>query len=77
MNALWFRDHKVGSDIIFLFAGYAGMIGEAIWQLTRVNEALMLRKVIINAAHVLSEGHPVEIATNLRPYRLTDALDSE
>lgn len=53
------------------------MIGEAIRQLTGVNQASMLRKVIINTALVLSEGHPVEIETTLRPHRLTETLDSE
>ncbi|KAJ5973964.1 polyketide synthase [Penicillium waksmanii] len=28
-NAPWMRDHKVGDDIVFPFAGYAAMVGEA------------------------------------------------
>ncbi|CAG7923142.1 unnamed protein product [Penicillium olsonii] len=76
-NAPWIRDHKVGQDIVFPFAAYAGMIGEAIRQVTGVNEAFILRKVIISTALVINEGHPVEIVTSLRRYQLTDSLGSE
>jgi acyl transferase domain-containing protein/SAM-dependent methyltransferase len=76
-NAPWIRDHKVGEDIVFPFAGYAGMIGEAVRQATGVEQAFKLRKVIVSTALVLNEGTPVEIMTTLRRRRLTDSLDSE
>ncbi|POR37432.1 Polyketide synthase [Tolypocladium paradoxum] len=75
-NAPWIRDHKVGDDVVFPFAGYAGMIGEAVRQVTGVDEAFKLRKVVISTALVLNEGKPVEIMTTLRRHRLTDSLDS-
>jgi malonyl CoA-acyl carrier protein transacylase len=75
-NAPWIRDHKVGDEIIFPFAGFIAMIGEAVRQLTRVNEAFKLRNMIVNTALVLKEG-PVEIITSLHRHRLTDSLDSE
>ncbi|XRM46506.1 hypothetical protein ABZX51_009537 [Aspergillus tubingensis] len=76
-NAPWIRDHRVGKDIVFPFAGYAGMIGEAVRQVTMVNEGFILRKVTISTALVLREEIPVEITTMLRRCRWTDSLDSE
>ncbi|CEI65620.1 Compactin diketide synthase mokB [Fusarium venenatum] len=76
-NAPWIRDHMVGDDIIFPFAGYAGMIGEAIRQLTHVDEGFKLRAVRVSTALVLTKGKPVEIMSTIRRKRLTDSLDSE
>ncbi|KAJ5783184.1 hypothetical protein N7457_004958 [Penicillium paradoxum] len=76
-NAPWIRDHKVGDDIVFPFACYAAMIGEAVRQVTGVEEGFKLRNVIVSTALVLNEGPPVEIMTTLRRHRLTDSLDSE
>jgi acyl transferase domain-containing protein/protein-L-isoaspartate O-methyltransferase len=76
-NAPWIRDHKVGEDIVFPFAGYAAMIGEAVRQATGVDQAFKLRNVIVSTALVLTEGPPVEIMTTLRRHRLTDYLDSD
>jgi acyl transferase domain-containing protein/NADPH:quinone reductase-like Zn-dependent oxidoreductase/SAM-dependent methyltransferase len=76
-NAPWIRDHKVEDDIVFPFVGYACMIGEAIRQVTHVNEGFKLRAVRISAALVLNEGKPVELMSTLRRKRLTDSLDSE
>ncbi|KND94632.1 Lovastatin diketide synthase LovF [Tolypocladium ophioglossoides CBS 100239] len=76
-NAPWIRDHKVADDIVFPFAGYAGMIGEAVRQVTGAEEAFKLRNVVVSTALVLNEGKPVEIMTTLRRHRLTDSLDSE
>ncbi|KAJ5953151.1 Acyl transferase/acyl hydrolase/lysophospholipase [Penicillium verhagenii] len=76
-NAPWIRDHKVGTNIVFPFAGYAGMVGEAVRQLTGVNESFKLRKVVISTALVLNEGQPVEITSSFRRIHLTDSLDSE
>ncbi|KAJ5675621.1 polyketide synthase [Penicillium macrosclerotiorum] len=76
-NAPWIRDHKVGEDIVFPFAGYAGMIGEAVRQITGVEDAYKLRNIVVSTALVLNEGQPVEIMTTFRRLRLTDSLDSE
>jgi acyl transferase domain-containing protein len=76
-NAPWIRDHKIGGDIVFPFAAYVGMTGEAVRQATGIHEAFTLRKIIISTAMVLREGHPVEITTALRRHRLTDSLDSD
>ncbi|KAJ5297689.1 Acyl transferase/acyl hydrolase/lysophospholipase [Penicillium antarcticum] len=76
-NVSWICDHKVGDDIVFPFAGYAGMAGEAVRQITGVNESFKLRNVLVSTALVINSGQSVEIVTALRRNRLTDSLDSE
>lgn len=76
-NAPWVRDHKVGEDMIFPAAGYMSMIGEAVRQVSGIEEAFSLRHVVVGAATVLAEGKTVEFVTTLRKHRLTDSLDSE
>lgn len=77
-NAAWIRDHKIGDDIIFPFAAYAGMIGEAVRQITGVNEAFIMRNVVVSTALALRESNqPVELITVMRRHRLTDSLDSD
>ncbi|KAJ6008477.1 Acyl transferase/acyl hydrolase/lysophospholipase [Penicillium herquei] len=77
-NAPWMRDHKIGTDIIFPFAGYAGMIGEALRQLNGSQNGFKLRKTVISTALILQDnGSPVEIMTTLRRNRLTIAADSD
>ncbi|KAJ4207018.1 hypothetical protein NW759_014016 [Fusarium solani] len=75
-NVPWVRDHIIGENAVFPFAGYVAMVGEAIRQTTGVQEAYALRHVLVNSALLLTEGHPVEVMTTFRPYRLTDSLDS-
>ncbi|KAJ5989668.1 Acyl transferase/acyl hydrolase/lysophospholipase [Penicillium waksmanii] len=76
-NAPWMRDHQVGGDIVFPFAGYAEMIGEALSQLSGVPDAFRLRHVVISTALVLKDNHPTEIMTTIRRRRLTHNLDSD
>lgn len=76
-NAPWIRDHKVGEDIIFPFAGYAAMAGEAIRQASGVQQAFKLHNVTVSTALVVKDGPPVEIMTTLHRQRLTDSLDSD
>lgn len=76
-SAAWLRDHKVGDDIIFPFAGYITMAGEAARQLSGIEQAYRLRHVFVSTALVISEGHPTELITTLRRERLTDTLDSD
>ena len=76
-NAGWIRDHKIKEDVVFPFAGYAAMVGEAVKQLTGVEEGFSLRHVVVSTALVVEEGKPTEIVTALRRHRLTDSLDSQ
>ena len=75
-SAPWIRDHKVGDDVIFPFAGYIAMAGEAARQLSGVDTAYRLRHVIVSSALVVNEGAPTETITTLRRHRLTDTEDS-
>lgn len=75
-DAPWLRDHKIEGTIVFPAAGYLSMAGEAVRQLTGVEDAYTLRHVVLSQALVLQEGVDTEIVTNFRPHRLTDSTDS-
>ena len=73
----WLIDHKVREDVVFPFAGYVAMAGEAIRQLTGVEAGFSVRHVVAHTAMVLTESKPVEVVTNLRRHKLTDNSDSD
>ncbi|TGO20105.1 hypothetical protein BTUL_0001g01140 [Botrytis tulipae] len=75
-NTNWLKDHKVGDDIVFPFAGYVAMAGEAVRQTTKIDEAFRLRHISVGTAMLLSEDKPTEVITTLRPLRLTISQDS-
>ncbi len=75
-NTTWLKDHKVGDDIVFPFAGYVAMAGEAVRQITKIEDAFRLRHISVGTAMLLSEEKPTEIITTLRPLRLTISQDS-
>ncbi|KAH1426141.1 hypothetical protein KXW31_006867 [Aspergillus fumigatus] len=75
-NTPWMRDHKVGEHIVFPFCGYIALAGEAIRQLTNVEEGFSVRNIIVSTALVLSEGKPTEMMATFRPHRLTNFLNS-
>ncbi|KAI1388535.1 putative polyketide synthase [Hypoxylon trugodes] len=75
-NVPWVRDHRVGEDIVFPFAGYIALAGEAIRQLTEIEDGFSIRNIKVTMALVLSEGKPTEMLTSFRPHRLTDSLNS-
>ena len=76
-NAPWIRDHKVGNDIVFPFAGYIAMAGEAVRQIHGVDDGFRLRHVIVNTALIVSDEKSTEIITTFHRDRLTDTLDSQ
>ncbi|KNG85249.1 putative polyketide synthase [Aspergillus nomiae NRRL 13137] len=75
-NTPWIRDHKVGENIVFPFCGYIALAGEAIRQLTNIEEGFSVRNIIVTTALVLSEGKPTEMMASFRPHRLTNSLNS-
>lgn len=75
-NTTWLKDHKVGDDIVFPFAGYVAMAGEAVRQVTKIESAFRLRHISVGTAMLLSEEKPTEIITTLRSLRLTISQDS-
>lgn len=74
----WLADHKVRQDIVFPFAGYVALAGEAVRQTTGATEQMpyRLRHVVARTALVLSETKATELVTTLRQYKLTDSDDS-
>ncbi|KAH7021375.1 KR domain-containing protein [Microdochium trichocladiopsis] len=83
----WLRDHNVKGDIVFPCAGYVGMIGEAIRQLTAITDGgndaetpftgFSIRGMVIDTAMLLSESRSTEVLTSLTRHRLTDSLESD
>ena len=71
----WIEDHKIIDDIVFPAAGFIAMAGEAIRQITDVDD-FTLRHVVIKTALMLQDPKGLEVMTSLRPVRLTTALDS-
>jgi SAM-dependent methyltransferase len=75
----WARDHKILDDIVYPFAGYVAMAGEAARQLAAdpdVATGFHLKKIVVHTAMVLREEQPTEIITSVRPQQLTDTLTS-
>ena len=73
----WLYDHKVVDDVVFPFAGYVCMAGEAIRQVTGVEAGYSVRHVVAHTALVLTDSKPVEVVTTLRRHKLTDSTESD
>ena len=75
----WLADHKIYRDVVFPFAGYVALAGEALRQLTHSlhDVGYRLRHVVANTALVLSDSVPTELMTSLRHHKLNDKEDSE
>ncbi|KAL8826449.1 MAG: hypothetical protein Q9191_003792 [Dirinaria sp. TL-2023a] len=76
-NVPWIRDHRVGENIVFPFCGYVALAGEAVRQLTKIEDGFSIRNIIVSTALILTEGKPTEMMTMFRPHRLTNSLDSD
>lgn len=53
------------------------MAGEAIRQISEINERFRLRRIVVSTALILSDDKPTELITTLRKQQLTDSLDSQ
>ena len=73
----WLYDHKIQNDVVFPFAGYCAMAGEAVLQITGLSIGYSLRHVTAHIALVLTDNKPVEIVNTLRRHRLSDSAVSE
>lgn len=69
----WLSDHKVRKDVVFPFAAYVAMAGEAVRQVTGCERGYRLRHVVARTALLVTDTDPVEMVTALRPQRLTDS----
>lgn len=75
----WLADHKIRHDVVFPFAGYVALAGEAVRQLTHSSHDVgyRLRHVVAYTALLLSDSAPTELMTSLRRHKLNDNEDSE
>ncbi|OTB02208.1 hypothetical protein M426DRAFT_322916 [Hypoxylon sp. CI-4A] len=78
-DASWLVDHKVARDVVFPFAGYVAMAGEAIRQVAGADtgSSYHIRHIVAHTALVLNDSKPTEIITTLRRKRLTDSDESQ
>ncbi|KAI1826773.1 hypothetical protein F4861DRAFT_545304 [Xylaria intraflava] len=76
-NAPWVRDHRVEDEIVFPFAGYVAIAGEAARQASGAELGFRIRNLLVRTALVVSEDHPIELVTNLRRRALTKTTDSQ
>lgn len=73
----WLADHRIKTDIVFPFAGYVSMAGEAVRQATGGGRCgYRVRHAVTHTAMVLQHSQSVEIITTLKPVRLGDSTDS-
>ncbi|KAJ3494818.1 hypothetical protein NLG97_g3829 [Lecanicillium saksenae] len=63
-NAPWVRDHVINGDVVFPFAAYIAMAGEAIRQIHGTGHGFKLRDVTATTALVVPDEKPVELVTN-------------
>ncbi|OJI89152.1 hypothetical protein ASPTUDRAFT_134297 [Aspergillus tubingensis CBS 134.48] len=73
----WLADHKIRRDVVFPFAGYIAMAGEAVRQISGADNGFSIRHVVAQSALVLVESKPVEMMTALHPRMMTDSDDGE
>ena len=73
-DVTWIRGHKIVDDIVFPAAGFISMVGEAIRQITAL-EDFSVRRIAIQTALLLQSSEPIGTTTSLRPVRLNSDLD--
>lgn len=67
----WLQDHKVMNGVVFPFAGFIAMIGEAVRQVTGL-PAYRLKNVVVKTALLVPDSETTEIITNLTRGALTE-----
>ncbi|KAM3511944.1 hypothetical protein MY11210_004415 [Beauveria gryllotalpidicola] len=72
-NAPWVRDHVINGDIVFPFAAYIAMAGEAIRQISDTGHGFQLRDATATTALVVPEDKPVELITTFHRVDSTSA----
>ncbi|KAI1173516.1 fatty acid synthase S-acetyltransferase [Nemania sp. FL0916] len=73
----WLRDHKVSGDVVFPFAGYIALAGEAARQLSGIEDGFSVRDMTVRTALILADSEATEILTTMRPHRVTNSLNSQ
>ena len=70
----WLADHKVKGDIVFPFAAYASMAGEALRQVASIEGGYSIRELSVTTAMVLDKSKPLEIVTSLHSRSWDDVV---
>ncbi|OAK94597.1 KR domain-containing protein [Phaeosphaeriaceae sp. SRC1lsM3a] len=70
----WLVDHRVNGDVVFPFAGYVSMAGEAFRQVHGAANGYSIRNMEVAIAMVINVEEPVEIVTSLH-YCALDCID--
>ena len=76
-DELWLHDHKIQKDVVFPFAGYCAMAGEAMRQITGIESGFSLRHVVVRNAMLLTDSKALEIRTTLRPFSLDNVATTK
>jgi acyl transferase domain-containing protein/SAM-dependent methyltransferase len=69
----WLTDHKIRGDIVFPFAAYVSMAGEAFRQISSMEEGYFIRNATVATAMVLDEERHLEVVTTLHAHYLDHA----
>jgi len=75
----WLVDHKIQSDVIFPFAGYIALGGEAVRQLMggKSGSGYRVRRLVVYAAMLVPGEGDLEVVTSLKQHRWSDEAESE
>ncbi|KAJ8063293.1 hypothetical protein OCU04_008523 [Sclerotinia nivalis] len=73
----WLVDHKVKGDVVFPFASYVSMAGEAFRQVTGIEDSYSVYRTTVLTAIVLDEEKPLEVVTSLHSINHNDTKNTE
>ena len=73
----WLRDHRIRNDVIFPFAGYCAMAGEAFRQISGIESGYCLENVAAHSAIIMDDSAPNEIVTSLRSRPASGSFGSD
>ncbi|KAK1976906.1 KR domain-containing protein [Colletotrichum cereale] len=71
-NEPWLADHKVQEHVVYPLVCYATMAGEAVRQLTGIEDGYTIKDLVVRAALILPESAAVEILTSVRHHRISN-----
>lgn len=73
----WLIDHQVQSNIVFPFAAYIAMVGEAFRQVSGYEDGYRIRHATVSTAMVLDASKPLEVVTTLHTCPVIDGNDTQ
>ena len=73
----WLRDHRIRSEVVFPFACYCAIAGEAFRQISGVESGYQLNDVRVSSVLILDDKEPTEIVTALHSCQKADPATTE